>query len=316
MNIKKAVITTAGRGARLFPMADTVQKAMLPLIDKDGVQKNVIQIIAEDAIEAGIEEICIVCAPGDEEKFTRNFKSLISNLQTNFSGIDWAESEAKKIIDLMDRLTYVVQEDAKGYGHAVLQAKNFLHGDPFLLLLGDYMYLSDLQESCQKQVLAAAKEGDCSVSAVSIVPEHLIANYGTVGGKRQSNNSRLYQIEKLIEKPSISQAEMELTTTGIRSGNYLCFFGIHALCSSVIDILAKTDTELDYSTQQLLLTPALQKLTKLECYQALEVLGKRYDLSRRYGLFDAQLALALKGEDKDEVLSRLVSVMANTLKEK
>lgn len=310
MNIKKAVITTAGRGVRLFPMADTVQKAMLPLIDKDGIQKNVTQIIAEEAIEAGIEEICIVCAPGDDKKFMQNFESLRNNLLTSFSGLKWAEKEAEKIKDLMGRLYFAIQEDPKGYGHAVLQAKAFLNGDPFLLLLGDYTYLSDIDESCLKQVLKVALEDDCSVSAVSIVQEHLIGNYGTITGKRQPHNARLYDIEKLIEKPSISLAEMELVTNGIRSGNYLCLFGVHALSSSVIDILDKTDKKVDYNNEQLLLTPALQKLTHSEKYEALEIVGRRYDLSIPYGLFDAQLALALKSKDRDVVLSKMISVMA------
>ena len=66
MQISKAVITAAGRGARQYPASDTVQKAMLPLVDRDGLTKPVLQIIAEEALESGIEEICVVCAPGDE----------------------------------------------------------------------------------------------------------------------------------------------------------------------------------------------------------------------------------------------------------
>ena len=60
MQISKAVITAAGRGARQYPASDTVQKAMLPIVDRDGLTKPVLQIIAEEAIESGIEEICVV----------------------------------------------------------------------------------------------------------------------------------------------------------------------------------------------------------------------------------------------------------------
>ena len=65
MRVKKAVITAAARGERLYPVADTIQKAMLPVVDIDGLHKPVIQIICEEAFSSGIEEICIVCAPGD-----------------------------------------------------------------------------------------------------------------------------------------------------------------------------------------------------------------------------------------------------------
>ena len=61
--LPKAVITAAGRAARQYPASDTVQKAMLPIVDRDGLTKPVLQIIAEEAIESGIEEICVVSAP-------------------------------------------------------------------------------------------------------------------------------------------------------------------------------------------------------------------------------------------------------------
>jgi hypothetical protein len=37
VKITRAVITAAGRGARQYPASDTVQKAMLPLVDRDGL---------------------------------------------------------------------------------------------------------------------------------------------------------------------------------------------------------------------------------------------------------------------------------------
>ena len=74
MKITKAIITAAARGGRLYPVGDTVQKAMLPLADVDGVHKPIIQIIAEEAFRSGIEEVCIICAPGDEKDIFKLFK--------------------------------------------------------------------------------------------------------------------------------------------------------------------------------------------------------------------------------------------------
>ena len=76
MKVRKAVITAAARGERLYPVADTIQKAMLPVIDLDGLHKPVIQIIAEEAFASGIEELCVVCAPGDNERYLAAFASL------------------------------------------------------------------------------------------------------------------------------------------------------------------------------------------------------------------------------------------------
>ncbi len=119
MDISKAVITAAGRGARQYPASDTVQKAMLPLVDRDGLTKPVLQIIAEEALESGIEEICVVAAPGDEDVYRHDFASYAANLRSAYKGIDWAEAQARRLIDLEQRLTFAVQPEPEGYGHAV-----------------------------------------------------------------------------------------------------------------------------------------------------------------------------------------------------
>ena len=93
MQISKAVITAAGRGARQYPASDTVQKAMLPLVDRDGLTKPVLQIIAEEAFESGIEEICVVSAPGDEAVYRSHFRNYAANLQSTYKGLEWAEEQ-------------------------------------------------------------------------------------------------------------------------------------------------------------------------------------------------------------------------------
>ena len=88
------MITAAGRGARLYPVADTVQKAMLPLVDRDGLAKPLVQIIAEEAIRSGIEEVCVVCAPGDEAQYLRQLRLLRENLRGACGGAGWACEQA------------------------------------------------------------------------------------------------------------------------------------------------------------------------------------------------------------------------------
>jgi hypothetical protein len=84
--VRKAVITAAGRGTRQYPATSFVQKAMLPIVDRDGLTKPVIQIIAEEAFDAGIEKICIVVAPGDESQFRQYFKAMEEDLLPAFAG--------------------------------------------------------------------------------------------------------------------------------------------------------------------------------------------------------------------------------------
>ncbi len=308
MKIRKAVITAAARGERLYPVADTLQKAMLPVIDIDGLHKPVIQAIAEEAFLSGIEEICVVGAPGDGERYINAFTSLRDNLVKSFKSVDWARQEAEKIDHLLSRVQFVEQPEPLGYGHAVYCAKAFVDNEPFLLLLGDYLYVSNLiSKRCATQLIELAIEENCSVSAVNPTIEHQIGRYGTLTGKHVPNKSGVYQIEKLIEKPSLSVAELELQTPGLRVGYYLCFFGMHVLTPAVFDILENHLAEGKANTP---LTPSLQKLAETETYLALEVKGNRYDLSGRTGLLRAQMALGLAGDAHDETLTSMVEVLA------
>ena len=308
MKVKKAVITAAARGERLYPVADTIQKAMLPAIDTDGLHKPVIQIIAEEAFASGIEEVCIVCAPGDGERYISAFHSLRDNLVKSFKDVDWARREADKIDQLISRIQFAEQKEALGYGHAVYCAREFVKDESFLLLLGDYLYVSDLVgKRCAAQLVELAMQENCSVSAVNPTNEHQISRYGTLTGKQLQGKQGVYQIEKIIEKPSLSLAELELQTPGLRVGYYLCFFGMHVLKPAIFDILKK---EIEKGGSNTLLTPALQELAETEKYLAVEVKGNRYDLSRKHGLLRAQIALGLAGEAHDETLSTMVELLA------
>lgn len=310
MNISKAVITAAGRGLRLYPATDSVQKAMLPIVDRDGLAKPIIQIIAEEALASGIEEICIVCAPGDEEQYLRQFKALRENLLSAYKEVDWAQEQAQRIDNLLHRWHFAVQHEPLGYGHAVSCAQQFIGSDPFLLLLGDYVYMSkDPQQRCADQVISLAAREDCPVAAVHATREHLIGDYGTLTGQHVPGLSGTYQIERIIEKPSLTQAEIELLTPGLRVGHYLCFFGMHVLTPTIFSILEEQMVADSESTARYQLTPALQKLALTERYLALEVQGKRYDVGRKFGWLQAQFALGLAGVDHDLLLTGTTEVL-------
>jgi len=312
MKITKAIITAAARGGRLYPVGDTVQKAMLPLADVDGLHKPVIQIIAEEAFAAGVEEICIICAPGDENRYVEAFTTLRNNLTQSYGGVDWAKQQAEKITQLLDRLHFVVQKETLGFGHAVMCGQKFVGDDAFLLLLGDHLYRSDLvDKNCARQLTDLAKAESCSVSAVNPTPEHLIGHYGTLSGRYVSQLQGVYDIEHIIEKPSISQAELELQTPGMRVGHYLCFFGMHVLASDIFTALEKQQKK-NKKGQDLQLTPSLQRLANERKYLAAEVKGRRFNLGTRFGLLEAQMAFALDGVHSEELLSTIIGQLAIT----
>ena len=313
MEIKKAVITAAGRGVRSFPAANTVHKGMLPLVDRDGLTKPVIQIIVEEALEGGVEEICVVCAPGDAEQYLATFRSLGKNLLMAHAGLAWAQQQAERVETLLRRVHFEEQNQPLGYGHAVQCARGFVGEDPFLLLLGDHLYISYVAgKRCAAQLLEVARAESCPVSAVQATREHLVGNYGTVAGKREPNRPGVYQIEKIIEKPSVSRAELELHTPGLRVGHYLCFFGMHVLTPAIFGLLDEEMAGPAPDTGGYQLTPSLQELARRQRYLALEVAGKRYDIGQKFGLLQTQIALALAGENREEALSAILETLAES----
>lgn len=309
MQITKAIITAAGRGARQYPASDTVQKAMLPLVDRDGLTKPVLQIIAEEAIESGIEEIGVVSAPGDEAYYRHHFRSYASTLRSSFKGVAWAEEQARRLVELEARLRFVVQPEPEGYGHAVWSAREFVGDAPFLLLLGDHLYISREARRCARQVIDLAAAEGCPVSAVQATREHMIHQYGTVNGRRQADRPEVYRIDEIIEKPTPTLAELRLQVPGLRAGYYLCFFGIHLLTPEVFNLLEGSIRDNVREAGQVPLTPALHTLAQRGPYYALETKGERHNLGVRFGFVEAQIALALEGVDRDTIQTRLLELL-------
>jgi UTP--glucose-1-phosphate uridylyltransferase len=274
MQIRKAVITAAGRGQRTLPLQT--------LIDRDGVSKSVLTIIVEEALRANVEEICLVVGPGDEAAY------------------------AKVAGDHAGRLHFVPQEEARGYGHAVYCARDFVGREPFLHLVGDHLYVSRTQEGCAEHLVRVARTEACAVSAVQATRENLLPYYGVVGGRRVPGRKHLYQIETVVEKPTPTEAEQRLVMPGLRAGYYLAFFGLHVLTPTIMDILHKQIAQ----DPTVWLSPALAELARQEQYLALEKNDWRYDAGARYGLLIAQLALALSGRDRDQVLTKLLELLA------
>jgi len=207
MRVTRAVITAAGRDQRALPLQT--------LIDRDGAEKSVLCVIVEEALRAGIEEICVVVCPGDEAAYAA------------------AAGEHGR------RLTFVQQEEPLGHGHAVFCARSFVDGEPFLHLVGDHLYVHTDGDGCARQVVALAEAESCAVSAVQPSRESLLPYYGTVGGRRVAGRQGMYVIEDVVEKPTPTEAEQRLLVPGMRAGHYLCFFGIHVLTPTVMDILAQ-----------------------------------------------------------------------------
>jgi UTP--glucose-1-phosphate uridylyltransferase len=277
MKTRKAVITVAGESQRNLPLQT--------LIDTDSQEKSVLRIVVDEALRSGIKEVCIVVKPGDEDAY-------------------------KKVVgDLGSNLHFIHQKESLGYGHAVFCAKSFVGNDPFLHMVGDHLYVNRSKKSCSQQLLEVAEVTGCSTSAVQAINESLLTSYGVVGGIREHGKENIYQIQTVLEKPTPTLAEQELIVSGLRSGHYLGFFGMHVLSPAIMEILENELSSSEFK-EPITLSDSLAKLAQQEKYMAFEINDWRYDVGIKYGLLNAQLALALNGEDSDEVLSGLLSILA------
>jgi UTP--glucose-1-phosphate uridylyltransferase len=277
MHVRKAVITAAGPRQRALPLQS--------LVDRDGAEKTALQIVLEEAISAGVEDVCLVIMPGDTESYRAAAGPHESHLH------------------------FVEQPEPRGYGDALSAAASFTGKDPFLHLVSDHLYVSGKPIRCAQQVVNIAKAANCSVSAVQATRESMLSYYGTVGARRVARHPDLYEIENVLEKPTPSEAEQKLLIPGLRAGYYLCFFGIHVLTPSVMEMLTDSVARSDPG-KPVEVSSVLAQLAGQERYLALEVCGRRYNIGVKYGLLFAQLALAFDGAERESVLTQLVEQLA------
>ena len=277
MLVRKAIITAAARSQRELPLQT--------LIDGGGNKKSLLCVLIEQSLAAGVEEVAIVVFPGDEASYAQAAGPHGSSVR------------------------FIPQLEPRGYGHALHCARSFTKGDPFLHMVGDHLYVSTSAKPSAQRLVELAEKERCSVSGVQPTRESLLVRYGTVGGRRVPPRSDLYRVETVIEKPTPTEAEQRLLIPGIRAGYYLCFFGIHVLTPLVMDILDRKLAEAN--GKPVTLVDALAELARQEQYLAVEDQGRRYNLGDQYGLLIAQLALALNGRDRSEVLSELVELLAD-----
>jgi UTP--glucose-1-phosphate uridylyltransferase len=280
MKIRKAVITAAGQNQDRLPLQR--------FVDLDGVEKSALRIIAEEVVSAGVEEICVVIREGNQRAYAE-------------ATGDYARS-----------LVFVEQPEPRGYGEALWRARQFVGDEPFVHLVSDHLYISRSPRRCAEQLVKVAMAEQCSVTAVQPTRESMLRYYGAVGGDRVAGRSGLYRIERVLEKPTPTKAEQELAVAGLRAGHYLCVFGMHVFTPAVMELLDHEVTRIGLSGQAdpLSLSPTMAELAKRERCLAVELEGTRFNIGVKYGMLMAQLALAFHGADREEILTRLVELLA------
>lgn len=278
MNIRKGVVPIAGLGTRFFPASHACKKEFFPVVGPDGIARPLVHYQITDLIDAGIEKICIIVRPGEEQMVIDYLQGPGESYITRLEKYPNLAQEAERLQSVIDRISFAVQEYQEGYGHAVYQSRAFADGEPILLCLGDHLFRG-ANASCHHQLIRAYRvcRGK-SVSAVNRIHADELKGYGTIAGKRRETNPDIIDVSLIIEKPSIEVARKRLRVDGLRADEFLGWFGMHALSPSIYDVLEEMIDKDIRQRGEIQLTYAQELQRQREGYCALELKdSKRFD---------------------------------------
>lgn len=272
----KAIIPVAGFGTRLFPETKAIKKSFLPVLDKDGLLKPALLILLEQLNEADIKDICLVIGEDEKNIYDEFFKPLPKE------HYDKLPEDKKKIedeiINIGKNITYVIQSERKGFGHAVYLCKDFINNEPFLLLLGDTLYTSNTNDNCMVQMINAYNTYKQPIIAMHKIDLDNVIYYGMLHGIWQDTNESVLKLDLIIEKPTIEYAQDNLSIKNKDSNNnYYAVFGQYILTYEIFDILAKDINDNQSNNKEIELTSALEKLRLNVGTIGYVIQGKSYD---------------------------------------
>ncbi len=276
LEVRKALVPAAGFGTRMFPATKATKKELFPVIDQDGIAKPALLYIVEEALQAGIEEVIIIVQDADLEVFKAFFSAPIS--RENFNRLPPLFQEyANRILDIGQQVSFVVQKNQEGLGHAVFAAREVIGDEPFLLMLGDHIYRAYKDKSCAQQLLESYQIHGISILGLRSTPEQQIQNFGTVAGVWIEEDT-LLNITEFVEKPTIDYARTNLHIPGLPDGDYLSVFGQYVLKPQIFDYLAEHITNNIRQAGEFQLTSAMDRMRQEEGFMGLMIAGRRFDI--------------------------------------
>lgn len=289
MKVRKAIIPAAGLGTRMLPNTKSIPKEMLPLVDKP-----VLQYILEEAVAAGIEQILIITNRGKTP--IEDYFDYAPDLEARLIQ-DGKLKEAHKVREVADMadVFFLRQKETKGLGHAVWRAKSFVGNEPFAILLGDDIMLSE--KPVLKQLVEAAEKYSCSAVAIHEVPDELIVKYSSVKLKEKLSD-RVYSIDDMNEKPTLDE----------KLSDY-AILGRYVLTPAIFDILEKTPPGRNNEIQ---LTDGMKELCHLEPMCGVDYEGRRYDTGNLKGYLEATIDFALENEEAGDWLREFIKEKAKS----
>jgi UTP--glucose-1-phosphate uridylyltransferase len=277
--VRTAVIPAGGLGTRFLPFSRTVAKELLPLVDTP-----VIDYVVTECAESGIERVVIVRAPGKEslEAYFGPSERVATRLREE------GRSEELAALERPERLAqvrFVVQEEPRGNGHAVLVARDEVGDEPFAMIWGDDVVVARPPAIAQL-IEARHRLGGGSVACAIRVSPEVASRYGIVAGERV--DERTLRVSGIVEKPARGEAPSDLAV-------------VHGyvLEPEIFDVLAGLKPG---KGGEIWLTDAISALARRAPVWAVELDGRRYDAGERPGYAAAFVDVALERDDTGPAL--------------
>lgn len=287
--IRKAVIPAAGLGTRVLPASKAMPKEMLPIVDKPAIQ-----YIVEEAVRAGITDILIITNRGKnllEDHFDR-----VPELEERLlAGGKQAMYDEVVSLAHLANICYIRQKETKGLGHAISCAKTFVGDEPFAVLYGDDVIISE--DPVCRQLIRAYEAYGKGVVGVKEVSEEAVQRYCSL--KVDPLRDNWYSCTDMIEKPS--------------KDKIFSLFSILGRCvlpPQIFDILEHTAPGAGGEIQ---LTDAMAELARSEGMIAVDFVGKRYDMGNKLGIMQAQVEVALNHPELGADFRAYLKEIAETL---
>lgn len=286
--VRKAVIPAAGLGTRFLPITKSVPKEMLPIVDKP-----TIQYIIEEIVASGIEEILIINGR-NKESIINHFDKVPELEALLKAGGKTDALEEVEAITNMAKIFSVRQKEAKGLGHAVLCAREFVGDEPFAVVLGDDIVYNDTNPALKQMVEIYENYGASVIGVQQVAPDQ-VNKYGIVSGN--AVGERVYQVDDLVEKPAVGTAP-----------STMAILGRYIITPGIFDILEHTGKGAGGEIQ---LTDGLKMLATVEKMFAYDFIGKRYDVGDKLGFLEATVEYGLRDNKLGTDFKRYLETLLN-----
>ena len=256
--IKTAVIPVAGFGTRFLPASKAFSKALLPILDRP-----LAQILVEDAVAAGIKKIIFVVSPGrdDVRKFFEPDIPLERKLAEKGNEVKLAA--VRRISELAD-FEFVEQSEMLGDGHAILQSRELVDDENFLVIFGDDLIFGE----SSRQLVDAFESKNGAIVGLQKVARKDVSKFGIVAIDADS------RITEFVEKPAVADAPSELA-----------IIGKYVVPRKIFEILAENPNK----SGEIRLIDALEILAKTDPVFGEVLDGERFDCGNKIGWLAANI---------------------------